>query len=200
MKVGKKTPLTLAHFGFDKNGSALSDDALPATLTDDWRKEEANAGKPFPSYARMRALRGKAAGNSRYSWSVDFAASRAKARAEMQPLLDSAAELRSEIVDLKERLKRLKKDKASDTEVKALDAKIRVQDKAARDLEAQAAAIDAAVFDLKAVNPKAVAKVDDRTPAQIIQSIEAQGRIVAEALSRLSALMAPTQKRLSAVR
>jgi type I restriction enzyme M protein len=67
--------------------------------------------------------------------------------------------------------------------------KIRKKEKDARDLEAQAAAIDAAVFDLKAVNPNAVTVVDDRTPQQIIAHIEAHGRIVAEALARLNALM-----------
>jgi type I restriction enzyme M protein len=56
-------------------------------------------------------------------------------------------------------------------------------------MEAQAAAIDAAVFDLKAVNPNAVAAVDDRTPAEIIASIGAQGHIVAHSLARLSALL-----------
>ena len=70
-----------------------------------------------------------------------------------------------------------------------MDAQIREKDKAARDLEAQAAAIDAAVFDLKAVNPNAVATVDERTPAEIIAGIEEQGRIVAQALGRLRALV-----------
>jgi len=46
------------------------------------------------------------------------------------------------------------------------------------------------VFDLKAVNPTAVVDVDIRTPQQIIDNIEAQGRIVADALARLSALTA----------
>lgn len=50
------------------------------------------------------------------------------------------------------------------------------------------AAIDAAVFDLKAVNPNVVAVVDERTPMQIIASIEEQGRCVELALSRLKAL------------
>ena len=73
--------------------------------------------------------------------------------------------------------------------LEALDAQIREKDKAARDLEAQAVAIDAVVFDLKAVNPNAVTMTDERTPAQIIANIEAQGRIVAQALKRLAALM-----------
>lgn len=57
-------------------------------------------------------------------------------------------------------------------------------------METQAADIDAAVFDLKAVNPTAVVDVDTRTPQQIIGDIEVQGRIVADALARLSVLMA----------
>ena len=190
VKVGKKTPLTLAHFGFDASGAPLPDDALPATLTAEWQSDEGNAGKPFPSYARLLATRGTPEGDSRYSWTVDFAARRAKARAEMQPLLDEAANVKAEVVDLKERLKRLKKDKAADAEIEGLDRQIPDKEKAVRELEGQAATIDAAVFDLKAVNPNAVAKVDDRTPAQIIQSIQAQGQIVTDALTRLGALMA----------
>jgi type I restriction enzyme M protein len=189
VKVGKKTPLTLSHFGFAPDGSVLDDPALPAALVADWQADEANAGKPFPSYARQLARRGTPEADSRWSWTVDFAARRAKAREEMQPLLDGAAKLKAEVVDIKEQLKRLKKEKAADDVLEAHDAQIREKDKAARDLEAQAAAIDAAVFDLKAVNPNAVATVDDRTPAEIIASIDVQGRIVAQALARLGALL-----------
>ncbi len=189
VKVGKKTPLTLAHFGFAPDGSLLDDAQLPAILTAAWLAVDANAGKSFPSYARMLAQRGTEAGASPYSWTVDFAARRAKARAEMQPLLDDAAHIKATVVELKEQLKRLKKDKASDAELLALSTEIQQKEKAARDLETQAADIDAAVFDLKAVNPTAVVEVDTRTPQQIIENIEAQGRIVADALARLNALM-----------
>jgi len=190
VKVGKKTPLTLAHFGFDEHGKVLADDKLPAILTAAWQADESNAGKPFPSYARMLQQRGKPEGDSPYSWTVDFAAKRAKARVDMQPLLDEAAKLKAAVVDLKEQLKRLKKDKASDAKLTALDAKIKAKDKAARDLETKAADIDAAVFDLKAVNPTAEVNVDTRTPQQIVESIEEQGRVVANALVRLNALLA----------
>ena len=189
VKVGKKTPLTLAHFGFDQNGGVLADAALPAILTADWQTDEVNAGKVFPSYGRMLQHHGKPGGESRYSWTVDFAARRTKARAEMQPLLDEAAQIKAGVVDLKEQLKRLKKDKAGDNELLALTTQILEKDKAARDLETQAADIDAAVFDLKAVNPTAVVDLDTRTPQQIIGNIEAQGRIVANALARLNLLM-----------
>ena len=66
-------------------------------------------------------------------------------------------------------------------------ANLRKIDKAAL---SDAGRIDAAVFDLKAVNPNAVAVVDERTPGEIIESITTQGRIVADALARLNQLMA----------
>jgi type I restriction enzyme M protein len=200
VKVGKKSPLTLAHFGFDKDGKPLADSALPANLTADWLEQEENAGKPFSSYARLLPLRGKAEADSRYSWTIDFAARRAKAREEMQPILAQAAETKAEVIDLKEKLKRLKKLKSSDAEVAALIREINEKEKAARELEAQAAAIDAAVFDLKAVNPSTVAKFDDRSPAEIIQSIHDQGRIVAEALARLAALVGEDETNVPSAR
>lgn len=186
VKVGKKTPLTLAHFGFGKDGSVLEDEALPAALLAEWQADEANAGQAFPSYARMLASHS----DSRYSWTVDFTERRTKSREEMQPLLDKAAEIRAAVVDLKEELKRLKKDKAAAGAIQATEATIRERDKAARDMEAEAAAIDAAVFDLKAVNPNAVAVVDDRTLGEIIASIDEQGQAVVSALARLNALLA----------
>jgi type I restriction enzyme M protein len=191
VKVGKKTPLTLAHFGFDKDGTVLDDDALPAALLSDWQADEANADQPFPSYARQLA----AHGDSRWSWTVDFAARRAKARDEMQPLLDQARQARAEAVELKEKLRGLKKEREPGAELRelmaAVEARIGEREKASRELEGKASDIDAAVFDLKAVNPNAVAVVDERTPAQIIDGIHAQGRIVADALGRLKALLQP---------
>jgi type I restriction enzyme M protein len=86
-------------------------------------------------------------------------------------------------------LKRLKKANTDAAATQTIDAQIREQEKEARDLEVQAASIDAFVFDLKAVNPNAVMPVDERTPAEIIQSIEDQSRIVSQALTRLSMLI-----------
>ena len=107
----------------------------------------------------------------------------------MEPLLAQAASLRIKVVGLKENLKRLKKSRADDAAIEALESQIWRIDREARDLEGQATSIDAAVFDLKAVNPNAVAKIDDRTPAEIIQNIADQGRIVSDALARLRALL-----------
>ena len=190
VKVGKKTPLTLAHFGFAADGSVLAEAGLPANLVAEWQEDEANAGNPFPSYASLLSRRGTPQGESRYSWTVDFAARRARAREEMQPLLDEAAGIKAEVVDLKEQLRRLKKEKADKEALSALIEQIREKEMAARELETRAANIDAAVFDLKAVNPNAVTRVDERTPQEIIGSIEQQGRIVSAALARLTALLA----------
>ena len=190
VKVGKKTPLTLAHFGFAADGSVLAEAGLPANLVAEWQEDEANAGNPCPSYASLLPKRGTPQGESRYSWTIDFAARRARAREEMQPLLEEAAGIKAEVVDLKEQLRRLKKEKADKEALSALIEQIREKEMAARELETRAANIDAAVFDLKAVNPNAVTRVDERTPQEIIGSIEQQGRIVSAALARLTALLA----------
>jgi len=107
----------------------------------------------------------------------------------MQPLLDQVTGIREAVVGLKENLRHLKKDKSAPSAIAALEAKIREQEKAARDLENEATVIDAAVFDLKAVNPNATTVADERTPAQILASINEQGQIVAQALSRLQSLL-----------
>ena len=190
VKVGKKTPLTLAHFGFAADGSVLAEAGLPANLVAEWQEDEANAGNPCPSYASLLPKRGTPQGESRYSWTIDFAARRARAREEMQPLLDEAAGIKAEVVDLKEQLRRLKKEKADKEALSALIEQIREKEMAARELQTRAANIDAAVFDLKAVNPNAVTRVDERTPQEIIGSIEQQGRIVSAALARLATLLA----------
>jgi hypothetical protein len=105
-------------------------------------------------------------------------------------LAAGARDIRTEALDLKERLKQLRKGKASEEALAALDTQVREKEKAARELESQAAGIDAAVFDLKAVNPNAVATADTRTPTEIITSIERHGEVVAAALARLRALLA----------
>lgn len=189
VKVGKKTPMTLGHFGFTPEGGKLKDEQLPATLVSEWREDEETASQPYPSYASLLKKRGKVEGESRYSWTVDFAARRAQAREERQPLLEEANRIKAGVVDLKERLKRLKKAKAERAAIEALDAEIQEKTKAARELEGRAADIDAAVYDLKAVNPNMVAKVDTRTTQEIIDNIEGQGRIVADALERLNGLL-----------
>jgi type I restriction enzyme M protein len=192
VKVGKKSPMTLAHFGLARDGSILDDAKLPSTLTAEWRTREENHDKPFPSFARMFGYRGEPGGDSSYSWTIDFTARRAKAREQMAPHESEVEKLKAQIVEHKEKLKDLKKTKASEEEINALNEIIKTTEKAAREAQAKADAIDAAVYDLKAVNPNNNAKADNRTPVEIIASIEEQGKIVTAALDRLKGMIGNT--------
>jgi type I restriction enzyme M protein len=186
VKIGKKLPMTLAHFGF---GSMLDDSKLPVPLAAEWHTREENQGKPFPSFALMFAYRGKAEGDSAYSWTIDFAARRAKAREEMEPHLAEVEKLKLQIVEHKEKLKALKKTKATEEEIDSLSETIKATEKAAREAQSKADNIDAAVYDLKAVNPNDNSKADTRTTAEIIESIEEHGKTVSIALARLKGML-----------
>jgi type I restriction enzyme M protein len=187
-KVGKKSPMTLAHFGFGKNGEVLDDADLPAVLTQAWTEDENSTGE-FPSYARLLSARGTPAAESRYSWTVDFAARRRQARDDMKPHVADAEAAKAEVVFLKEKLKALKASNPKDKKIEEIETNIGEKEKAAREAQSKADAIDAAVFDLKAVNPNAIVKVDTRTPQEVIQSIEEQGKIAAKALETLRGLL-----------
>lgn len=189
LNIGKKSPMTLAHFGFGKNGEVLDDSQLPAALTGAWLEDGANAGKPFPSYARLLPNRAKKSAESPYSWTVDFAARRKQARADMQPHIDEAERIKAAVVTLKEKLKALKKAAGNKEMVDALETQIKEQEKAARDSQSKADTIGASVFDLKAVNPNVVVKLDTRTPDEVIRSIETQAKIVESSLSALRELL-----------
>jgi type I restriction enzyme M protein len=189
VKVGKKSPLTLAHFGFGKNGEILDDSELPVSLTETWLADETKEEKHFPSYAKLLASRGTKKGESRYSWTVDFAARRKQAQADMQPHLAEVERINEAVVVLKEKLKALKKGDGKPPQIDALDTQIREQEKLARESQSKADSIGATVFDLKAVNPNAVVKLDTRTPGEVIESIEAQSAIVGKSLATLRTLL-----------
>jgi type I restriction enzyme M protein len=188
VKVGKKSPMTLGHFGFGKNGEVLDDVDLPAALTENWTEDENNTGE-FPSYARLLSARGTPAAESRFSWSVDFAARRRQAREDMKPHLAQVETVKADAVSLKEKLKAIKAANPKDKKVEALEIEIGELEKAGREARAKADAIDAAVFDLKAVNPNAVVKIDTRTSEEVIASIADQSKIMEQALEALRTLL-----------
>ena len=70
-----------------------------------------------------------------------------------------------------------------------LETLVKEKDKLRRGAEKKIEDIGNSVFDLKAVNPNVVVKVDLRTPRQVIKSIENQGKIVADALKKLNAML-----------
>lgn len=104
VKVGKKTPMTLAHFGWGPRFEVLDDAALPATLVGGWREQEGNTNEPFPTFARLLAQRDAKEGESDFSWSVDFAGRRAKARADSAPHLAGVERLKNTAVAVRDRL------------------------------------------------------------------------------------------------
>jgi type I restriction enzyme M protein len=189
VQVGKKTPMTLAHFGFGANGEILDDRVLPATLTSDWAENEENKGMPFPSFARLLSAHGTPESESAYSWTLDFEARKVKAREEMAPYLQRAAQLKEEIIALKEMLKDFKKAKTEDFVIKDLTEKIVALEKSARAEQVKADDIDAAIYDLKAVNPNAVKWVDLRTPDEIICFIKSYSQIIHDSISKLEMLI-----------
>ena len=143
-----------------------------------------------PSFARLLAQRGTAAADSDFSWTVDFAARRAAAREAMAPYLTEAARLQAQAVTLKDQLVALRKARADDaTAVPVREALARC-DRALREAQARASAIDAATFDLKAINAQAWVERDERTPVQVLAAIQAHGAAVDAALTRLQALLA----------
>ena len=181
VKVGKKTPMTLSHFGYGKNGNTIDDKELPAALTAEWLNDKNVKDQPFPTYAKMLVTKGE----SRYSWTIDFAARRMEAREKMQPYKDRVAQLQEEKIPLKEQLKVFKKQKKDKSEIEVLEEKISGIEKEIKEQEAIIADIDAKVFDLKAVNPNAVVKIDTRTTLEVIENIETQNEIVREAMAKL---------------
>jgi type I restriction enzyme M protein len=190
VKVGKKTPLTVAHFGFSPLGETLDEADLPATLIGDWPEKEENRDRPFPTFARLLSARGTPSGESEFSWMVDFNARRAKAREEMAPYLAVVEEQKATAVILKDRLAALRKGDRDPSELEACRTEIAAIEKATREAQAKADAIDAAVYDLKAVNPRAVADQDARTTEEIIDSIAKHERTIKDTLERLRELVA----------
>ena len=143
----------------------------------------------FDGFFKLLPHRGTGQGDSEVSWTIDFAARRARAREEMAPHRAQGQRETERAVVLKDALAQARKSKASEVELLRLRSEITEAEKAAREAHAKADAIDAACYDIKAVNPNAKAEGDTRTAAQIIEVIELRGQEVAQALGRLKGLL-----------
>jgi type I restriction enzyme M protein len=118
---------------------------------------------------------------------VHFTARRAKAREDMAPHLAEVEKQKTESVSLKEKLAALKRAGASEKNIEACREGLAIAEKAGREAQAKADAIDAGTFDLKAVNPRARVIRDTRSPLEILTSIEQHGQKVQTALASLRA-------------
>jgi len=120
------------------------------------------------------------------SWTVDIAERKRRAAEESAPIKREANAKEQEAARWKEELAKLKKAKPRDqAKIDEVNGRIKDIRKEARDLLRRAEAIDNAVYDLKAVNPNAVAEEDTRTPEELLDLIEAKGREIDEAVASL---------------
>jgi len=127
--------------------------------------------------------------DSERSWTVDFVTRKKKAADEAAPLKRQATAKHQEANRWKERLAELKKAKSvSNNRIAEAEHRITDLTREARELAARAQDIEDAVYDLKAVNPNKQAEADTRTPGELLDTIEAKGREVAEALAVLRLL------------
>ncbi len=111
---------------------------------------------------------------------------RRKAADDARPFRTIEAEKKAATDLIKDRLSTLKQARPkNDAAVEAADAEIAGLLRESRDAANKAQAIEDAVYDLKAVNPNRKAEVDMRSPAELLDLIEAKGLEVQDALAAL---------------
>ena len=141
--------------------------------------------KHFDDFLRLLPTRG----DSELSWTVDMDERKRGAAEEARPLKEQSTSKGQQAAQWNERLKDLKKAKSrNDLAIEQAEAKVAELTREARDLAAKAKEIEDTVYDLKAVNPNRKPDVDDRTPEELMDIIEAKGREVAEALAALRSI------------
>ena len=146
------------------------------------RKKTPLTLKHFEDFLRLLPTRA----DSKLSWTVDMDERKCLAADEARPLKEQSTAKGQQAAQWNERLKDLKKAKPRDEKaIEEAEAKLAELTREARDLAAKAKEIEDAVYDLKAVNPHRKPDVDDRTPEELMDIIEAKGHEVAEALAVL---------------
>ncbi|MCX5977357.1 MAG: N-6 DNA methylase [Coprothermobacterota bacterium] len=146
------------------------------------RKKTPLTLKHFEDFLRLLPSRP----DSDLSWTVDMDERKRIAADEARPLKEQSTAKVRQAAQWSQRVADLKKVQPRDDQsIEAAEAKVAELTREARDLAAKAKEIDDAVYDLKAVNPHKKPDVDERTPEELMDIIEAKGREVAEALATL---------------
>ena len=146
--------------------------------------------KHFEDFIRLLPTRG----DGPNSWTNDFTAKLEQALEEARPYRQKAGELFAEAKTLQDDLREKTKTKIlSRAKLDELEEKWKSTERAARESFSKAEAIENAVYDLKAVNPKRVSQEDLRTPAQLLDLIAEKGREADAALDRLRQLTAQSR-------
>ncbi len=137
----------------------------------------------FAEFFRLLPTRG----DGDYSWTVDFSARKASARAQAEPLRAEAKPLEERAERLRAEAKAVKKTRPSESaERESEAASLEAQ---ARALRGDADTIEANVYDLKAVNPRAKAAATPVTVADLLERIADGERDAQAALDRLRATL-----------
>ncbi len=138
--------------------------------------------KHFDDFLRLLPARG----DSKLSWTVDMDARKQAAADQARPLKEQATAKGQQAAQWSQRVADLKKAKPRDVRaIEEAEAQVKELTRDSRDLAAKAKEIEDAVYDLKAVNPHKKPNVDTRTPEELMNIIEANGREIADALASL---------------
>jgi type I restriction enzyme M protein len=177
LKVSKTRPLTRDAFEhrcvprMDAEGTAVLDEEGRA-VEDDW--------------GFLRLLPDRA--ESPFSWTLNLAVRRDQLKADAQPYLDQAQAKRQEAAVPGNRLLKLKELPRKEQDATAIaeaEARFQALTREARQLEAKAEDITNQLYDLKAVNPNRSTEGDTRTPEELLNFIEQNGREIAAILVEL---------------
>ncbi len=139
----------------------------------------------FEEFFRLLPTRG----DSGLSWTVDMDARKQAATEEARPLKEQATAKGQQAAQWSQRVAELKKARPRDDQaIEGVEARVKELTRESRELAAKAKEIEDAVYDLKAVNPNRKPDVDERTPEQLMEIIEAKGREIVEALAALRSI------------
>ena len=142
----------------------------------------------FAQFFDLLDKRGTPEAETEHSWTVDFTERKRTAAEEAAPFRKEANAQAEQARTLREEAKVLRKaDKIKKAD--ALVEQAQAADKAGREALGKAQAIEDAVYDLKAVNPREKKIMDTRTPAELLAAIEVKGKEVDAALAKLRALL-----------
>jgi type I restriction enzyme M protein len=142
----------------------------------------------FASFFELLDKRSTPGAETEHSWTVDFGSRRRHAAEEAAPHRRKADAQREKAAGLREQAKAYRKADQQNL-ADALQAEIESAERQAREAIAKAQAIEDAVYDLKAVNPREKKVTDTRTPAELLAAIAAKGRDVEAALEQLRSLL-----------
>jgi type I restriction enzyme M protein len=142
----------------------------------------------FTQFFELLGKRGSPAAETEHSWTIDFAEKKRLAMNEAAPHRRNADSHHERAAAFREQAKGLRKSGKLD-EVDALVREIDAAEKGAREELAKAMAIEDAIYDLKAVNPRERKSAEIRTPVQLLDDIASKARELHAGLEKLRALL-----------